>query len=371
MKIALVSPYDYVYPGGVNTHISHLAHQFQSMGHKVKVLAPCSNKKALLNSPELIPLGSPIPFPSNGSTARVTLSAWLLPEVKSILGEGSFDIIHIHEPLCPLLPWMVLHHSHSTNVATFHAYYERSISYWLWKRWPFMQIVSKLSGRIAVSKPAKDFISRYFPADYRIIPHGIDLKHFSAVPPLEEFSDGKLNSLFVGRLEKRKGVNYLLKAFKEVKKEFPQSRLIVVGPGEELRREYEQWVNKHRLKDVIFTGYVTYADLPRYYATADVFCSPATGRESFGIVLLEAMAAGKPVVCSNIKGYSSILTHEVEGLLVPPKDAKAIAQALCSLLSDPSLRQEMGLKGRRKAEEHSWELIAQRTLDYYVELLKG
>jgi len=366
MNIALVSPYDYAYPGGVNTHISNLALHLAKTGHQVKILAPCSNKKALPTAQDIIPLGKTIPYPSNGSVARLTLSWWLMPKVKSILDEEKFDILHFHEPLFPSLPWIVLPLSHSINVATFHAYYKRSMGYWFWR--PIVKrFYNRLNGKIAVSEPAKRFISRYFPGDYRVIPHGIDVEHFSAeLPPIEDFCDGKLNILFVSRLEERKGIRYLLKAFRVVKAEFPQSRLIVVGPGKGSR--YKDWVNAVKLKDVVFVGYASYDSLPRYYHTADIFCAPAVGQESFGIVLLEAMAAGKPIVASNIDGYASVLNHEVEGLLVPPKDKKALADALLSLLNDETLRQQMGSRGRRKAEAHSWESVAQRTMDYYLEL---
>ncbi len=367
MNIALVSPYDYAYPGGVNTHISNLALHLAKMGHQVKILAPCSNKKRLSNTQDLIPLGKTIPYPSNGSMARITLSWWLVPKVKSILDEERFDIIHFHEPLFPSLPWMVLPQSHSINVATFHAYYERSIGYWFWKplcKWFY----NKLDGKIAVSEPAMRFVSKYFPDDYRVIPHGVDLERFSAeIPPIEDLCDGKLNILFVSRLEERKGIGYLLKAFRMVKEEIPQSRLIVVGPGNDW--QYKDWVNAVELKDVVFVGYASYGDLPRYYRTADIFCIPAVGQESFGIVLLEAMAANKPIVASNIAGYADVVTHGVEGLLVPPKDEQALAQALLSLLNDQALRQQMGSQGRSKAELHSWESITQKTMDYYQELL--
>jgi phosphatidyl-myo-inositol alpha-mannosyltransferase len=367
MNIAQVSPYDYAYPGGVNTHISHLALHLAKMGHKVKILAPCSNEKKLPSAQDVVPLGKTIPYPSNGSVARLTLSLWLIPKVKSILDEGRFDIVHFHEPLFPSLPWMVLPQSHSINVATFHAYYKRSIGYWFWKplcRWFY----NKLDGKIAVSKAAMNFVSRYFPGDYHIIPHGVDLERFSAEPsPIDDFCDGKLNILFVGRLEERKGVRYLLKAYRRIKEEFPRSRLIIVGPGNKSR--YETWVRAIELKDVVFTGYVSPSDLPQYYRTADIFCAPATGQESFGIVLLEAMAAGKPIVASDIPGYTSVLSHGVEGLLVPPKDEGALAHALLSLLNDQDLRQQMGSQGRGEAEKHSWESIAQRTKDYYLELL--
>ena len=228
----------------------------------------------------------------------------------------------------------------------------------------------RLHGKIAVSKPAMEFACKYFPGYYNIIPNGVDVDHFSPdVSPIEEFCDGKLNILFVSRLEKRKGLNYLLEAFKQVKQEMPNSRLIIVGPGTRLRRRYEKQVKRSGLKDVVFTGLVTYEELPRYYKTADVFCAPATGRESFGLILLEAMAVGKPIVASDIEGYASVLAHNVEGLLVPPGDAEVLARALLSLLTDPALRREMGAKGRAKALEYSWERIARSVLNYYMRIL--
>jgi len=371
MKIALVSPYDYACPGGVNTHISGLACQFAKMGHQVRILAPCSNRKALTRDQDIIPVGKTIPFPSNGSIARVTLSGWLMPKVKKVLEEERFDIIHLHEPFCPMLPWIVLRLSNSINVGTFHAYYERSRGYWVGR--PFLnQFLDRLDGKIAVSEPALRCITRYFPGHYRLIPHGIDLENFAAeTSPMEQFCDGKLNILFVSRLEKRKGLGYLLQAYEQVKREYPYLRLIVVGPDGGLRRSYEKRIKERKLPDVVLAGYVSSADLPRYYHTADIFCAPAVGKESFGIILLEAMATGKPIIASNIGGYARVVTHGVEGLLVPPKDEQALAQALFRLVDDQGLRQQMGAKGRIKTEEHSWQSIAQRTLDYYTELSGG
>ncbi len=369
MKVAFVSPYDYAYPGGVNSHISNLALQMAKMGHQVKILAPCSDKKTLPTSHDVVPLGTTIPYPSNGSVARLTFSWWLMPKIKSILEKENFDIIHFHEPLFPSLPWMVLPSSRSINVATFHAYYKRSLGYWMWRpicRWFY----NKMDGKIAVSEPAKKFVSHYFPGEYRIIPHGVDVDRFSVeVSPVEEFCDGKLNILFVSRLEARKGIEYLLKAFRTVKGDVPQSRLIIVGPGD--KYQYEKWVEEEKLEDVVFAGYSSYADLPRYYRTADIFCIPAVGRESFGLVLLEAMAASKPIVASDIDGYANVITHGVDGLLVPPRDVKMLAHGLVSLLNDEALRRRMGSSGRRKVEGLRWEGIAQRTLDYYQELLEA
>jgi phosphatidylinositol alpha-mannosyltransferase len=236
---------------------------------------------------------------------------------------------------------------------------------------PFvMRWFKKLDGKIAVSEPALKFISKHFPGDYQIIPNGIDLEHFSAaVPLIERFCDGKLNILFVGRPEKRKGLRHLLGAYKEVKRELPNTRLIVVGPG--TRQEYEGLVQKAKLEDVVFIGYVSYEDLPRYYKTADIFCAPATGEESFGIVLLEAMAAATPIVASAIEGYASVMSHGGEGLLVPPQDERALATAIIRLLDDKSQRHEMGARGRLKVEEYSWPKVAQRVLNLYTSLLDG
>lgn len=369
MKIALVSPYDYAYPGGVVNHISHLHDQFIDMGHVVKIITPCSNKKVCLDSQDMIALGKPFPVPSGGSIARPSLSPVLSSPTRAILDRERFDIIHLHEPLVSALPLTILRISRSVNVGTFHACHREPRGYQLMR--PFVtKWFHRLDGKIAVSRPAMDFVSKHFPGDYTIIPNGIDVEHFSAeVSPIEMFCDGKLNILFVGRLEKRKGLRYLINAYKKVKTELPNSRLIVVGPG--ARRTYEKLVIKANLEDVVFAGYVSNEELPRYYKTADLFCAPATGEESFGIVLLEAMAAAKPIVASNIDGYASVMRHGVEGLLVPPKDEQALAHAIIGLLGDKSLRQEMGSRGRLKAEEYDWHNIAHRVVEYYSSLLDG
>lgn len=366
MKIALVSPYDYAGPGGVNNHISHLADQFVRMGHQVKVLAPCSARKAELDK-DNIAVGRVIAIPHNGSIAAITLSWWAMPRVKAILAEETFDIVHLHEPICPLLPWMVLSLSDSVNIGSFHAYYERSFWYRIGGWTIARMLVRKLHGRVAVSEAARECINRYLPNDYRLIPNGIDVERFSnSASPITEFCDGKLNILFVGRLEERKGIVYLLRAYEQVKREYPRSRLIVVGPG---GSAFKREVAKKGIKDVVFVGYVPQTDLPRYYHTADIFCAPSVGKESFGIILLEAMAAGKPIIASDITGYSQLVTAGEEALLVPPKDAGALAQALGFLLGDAALRQRMGAAGKRKVERYSWKNIAQQTMDYYLEVL--
>jgi phosphatidylinositol alpha-mannosyltransferase len=371
VKIALVSPYDFAYPGGVCIHISCLAQQFQRLGHEVKIIAPAS--KAVADIDGFIPIGRPRPIPTgSGSIARLTLSVWLSSRIKEVLEREQFDIIHLHEPLMPMLCTTVLRLSPVATVGTFHATDSRPgynlgrpFSKFFLKRW-----FRRLDGKIAVSKTARRFALGHFPGYYNIIPNGVDLEHFSPeVKPMEGFQDGKLNILFVGRLEKRKGLDYLLEAWGRVKEAVPESRLIVVGPGSRRRRKYEKMVAKHRLEDVVFIGFASYEDLPRYYQTADVFCAPATGSESFGIVLLEAMALGKPIVASDIEGYAGVVSDGVDGMLVPPRDSQGLAQALVTLLNNESLRRKMGAKGRAKALDYGWESIAGRILDYYKRVL--
>jgi phosphatidylinositol alpha-mannosyltransferase len=368
VKLALVCPYDYAYPGGVAIHVANLYQQFKDVGHDVRIIAPYSGPSWSIGSKDIIPIGKPVPIPSGGSIARVTISPVLASPVRAILDRERFDIIHIHEPLCSTLTLTMLNLSKAINVGTFHACHHKPRGYQIIS--PFMMgLFKKLHGKIAVSKPAMEFVGRYFPGEYEIIPNGIDVARFSTPsPPIEGISDGKLNILFVGRPEKRKGLRYLLSAYKKVKKELPQSRLVVVGPGTE---RYESEARKLALEDAIFTGYVDNEKLPAYYQSADIFCSPATGGESFGIILLEAMAASKPIVASAINGYASVMSDGVQGILVPPKEKDALADALIRLLSDHDLRREMGNKGRQKAEECDWPNVAGRVNQHYTKLIES
>jgi phosphatidylinositol alpha-mannosyltransferase len=371
MKIALVSPYDFAHPGGVPSHISSLEHYLTEMGHEVKVIAPASKAVDTFGD-RFIRIGKPRPVPSSGSIIRIPISLHLAPTIKEVLAREKFDVIHLHEPFMPMLCSAVLRFSNTVTVGTFHAAdgrpgynWGRPISTWMIRR-----RLPKLRGKIVVSKPALKYHSKYIPGPFEIIPNGVDTEHFSPeVTPIEKFCDGKQNILFLGRLEHRKGLKYLLRAYQQVKKEIPNSRLLVVGPGTRLRKGYERWVKQNGIQDVVFVGYVSEEDKPRYFKTADVFCSPATGRESQGIVLLEAMALAKPVVASNIPGYASVVTQGEEGLLVPPKNSGELARALISLLKDGKLRQQMGAKGRLTVQEYSWGRVAQKVFDYYTRVL--
>ncbi|HCP23559.1 MAG TPA: hypothetical protein DIT90_05460 [Dehalococcoidia bacterium] len=370
MKIGMVSPYDFTWPGGVTAHVAQLARELGRSGHEVQVLAPHSPSRECQDSDLLVPLGRSVPLPSGGSIARVSLSWWLYPKIRALLKKEKFDIIHLHEPMAPILPLCVLEFSDTVNVGTFHASYARQHLYRMSspiiKRWQ-----QRLHGNIAVSPAAQRYVNNTFPGDYEIIPNGIDYDHFSAnVRPFPKYQDGKLNILFVGRLEKRKGLRYLLEAYGRLKWEMPDIRLIVVGPGNPDRESYRV-ISSQNLQDVEFVGRASYEYLPRYYASADIFCSPATGAESFGIVLLEAMAAGKPVVASDIEGYRGIITHGEQGLLFPKKDSGALADTLRVLARDPELRQKLGGQGNRSAEDFRWEVVAGRVENYYETCLQA
>ena len=367
MKIALVSPYDFSHPGGVGRHITALFNNFTSMGHEVKVIAPAS-KEVNDFGERFIRIGRPFPIPASDSVIRVPLSLHLAPTIKKTLETEKFDVVHLHEPFMPMLCSATLRFSDTVNVGTFHAAqgkpgynWGKPISTWMLSR-----RAHKLHGHIAVSKPAMDYASRFVPGDYEIIPNGVDLNHFKPdVPLIEEFCDGKLNIVFMGRLEFRKGINYLLKAFLEIKNQMPNTRLIICGPGTRLRERYEKWAKDVRLPDVVFTGMVHYNGQPSYYRTADIFCAPATSRESFGLILLEAMATGRPIVATNIEGFASVVTDGEEGLLVPPMNSHALSDALLTLLNDKEKRLCMGQKGIITASKYDWKDVSKRVLEYY------
>ena len=367
MKIALVTPYEYPFPGGVTEHVSHLDRCFREWGHDVRIIAPCAETEEDLTDNLIRMSGSIISVPFSGSVSRVSFSPRIYWPVKRLLRQEQFDVIHLHEPLMPALPLIVLRHSQSVNVGTFHAYREEH---------PGLQIASrllrrfmrKLDAKICVSEAAKEMVSRYFPDEYVVIPNGIDLQHFSGadIRPVDRYDDDRANILFVGRLEKRKGFRYLMRAYARVVAAIPHARLIVVGAyTKEDKAPFLQYARTHHLSGIHFVGRVSSADLARYYRTCDVFCAPSIGFESFGIVLLEAMAAGKPIVASDIAGYRTVLEDGQEGLLVEPKDESALAEAVVQLLRDPGLRRQMGERGRLKAARYDWNIIARQVFDLY------
>ena len=374
IKIALVSAFDYAFPGGINDHIRNLAIQFNEWGHSVYILAPCSTQDNI-HEPNFIPMGKPVPIPGSGSIARVSLSVLLRPRIKKLLEEKKFDIIHVHNPFAGFLTANVLSLSGAVNIATFHGFGSPGLGYQIIYKLGASKIAKKyfkkLDGLIAVSEPAREFISNYFPGDYKVIPNGIRLESYTDnVKPFAHLKDGMINLLFVGRLEKRKGLKYLLAAYRRIKWDFPNIRLIIVGPGKP-DQDSQRIINEGNLKDVIFVGPVSDEDKIRYYKTADIFCSPATGQESFGIVLLEAMAARKPIIATSIEGYSSVITNGIDGILVPPKNDYALADAIKSLLNTPKLLDTISNNGHKKVEQFQWNKIAKSIMDMYISCLNS
>ena len=372
MKVALVSPYDWAVPGGVNSHVATLACELRDLGHDVRIIAPSSQP---VPDPRVTVIGWPIPVAASGSVVRIPVDPRMGRQVRDVLALGQFDVVHVHEPLMPLLPLEVLRLSRSVNpdvvnVGTFHARKDGGNRLYSYSRWLLKRRFRELHGKIAVSPPAAQYVAQYFPGYYNIIPNGIDVPHWDNpdLEPVSGFED-TTNILYVGRAEKRKGLAVLLRAFGIVNARVPQSRLVTVGPDSPARRRYEASTQRAGRRGVCFIPEQPYEELPRFHRSAHIFCSPALGNESQGYVLLEAMAAGLPVIASNIDGYASVITQGVDGLLVPPNDSMALADALTQLIREPALRAELAAAGRQRVEEYSWPRVARQLVSYYERLL--
>ena len=362
MKIGLVTPYVYPLPGGVTQHVRYLYENLRHRGHDVRIISS-SHGLQRASEGDIIRIGKGFSMPVNGSVGTITLSPRFVSQVRAMLEREQFDLLHFHEPFVPFLSTIVLRLSTSVNIATFHAYGGFSPSYEFGSK-VMKGEAARLHGRIAVSGAAKHFIDRYFPGEYKVIPNGVDVERFRRAVPLARWQDGTRNILFVGRFEPRKGLLELLKAYRILRKTGCDCRLLVVGSGP-LAREARRYIAVRRLKGVEFLGRVSDEEKAQLYRTADVYVSPATGGESFGIVLLEAMAAGTAIVASDIHGYKGVVRRDREGLLVPPREPKEIAGAVARLLRDDELREAMGAAGRQRAQEFSWERVTAKVDDYY------
>jgi phosphatidylinositol alpha-mannosyltransferase len=367
VKIGLVSPYVYPLPGGVTQHVRYLYENLRLRGHDVRILTS-SHGLQRASEGDVIRIGKGFSVPANGSVGTLTVSFRYVAQVQDVLERERFDLLHFHEPLVPFLSPIVLRESRSVNVATFHAFAGFSPAYELGSRL-LAPSVGRLHGRIAVSAAARHFIDRYFPGDYKVIPNGVDIERFARAVPIARWQDGTPNLLFVGRHEPRKGLLDLLKAFRILRRSGYACRLLVVGSGPQ-EREARRYVATRRLGGVEFLGRVSDDEKAQLYRTADVYVSPATGGESFGIVLLEAMSAGTAIVCSDIHGYKGVVRRDEQALLVPPRDPAALASAIARLLADPTLRAEMSERGRLRAMEFSWERVTAKVDDYYAFVIR-
>jgi phosphatidyl-myo-inositol alpha-mannosyltransferase len=367
MKIGLVTPYIYPLPGGVNEHVRYLYENLIARGHDVRIISSIHGGQRESEG-DIIRVGYGFSVPANGSVGIITLSPRYTRLVRQMLERERFDVLHFHEPFVPFLSLVLLRESQSINVGTFHAFAGWSPAYEFWRR-VLARFARRLHGRIAVSVAARHFIGRYFPGDYKVIPNGVDRRRFTDVPPIARYRDGTLNIFFVGRFEPRKGLMYLLKAYRALRKRGYNCRLLVAGSGPQ-EREARRYIATRRLQGVELLGRISDEDKARYFATADVYVSPATGQESFGIVLLEAMAAGAPIVCSDIHGYKGVVRRGEQALLVPPRDVSALVEAIARLLDDAELRARMSVAGRRRAVQFGWENITAKVEDYYQLVLR-
>jgi phosphatidylinositol alpha-mannosyltransferase len=308
----------------------------------------------------VIRVGRNILVPINGAWVNMTVGARLRQQLHTIFTRLKPDIIHTHCPLAPTLPLIALKAAppRTRIVGTFHAAAANSTGYRVFHR-ALTPYWKRIDVRVAVSTAALDLAQSYFPGDYVIVPNGVDTRRFSPhIAPLERFRDGAFNVLFVGRLDKRKGLKYLFKAVASASHKVEgRLRIIVVG-DDGLRRHTLPRVPDN--VEVVFAGVVANHELPRYFASGDVFCSPATGQESFGIVLLEAMASGVPVIGTAIPGYLTVLQDEWNSLVVPPRDENALSDAIIRLMCDESLGWRLRSNGLSFSRQCRWSHVVDR-----------
>lgn len=381
MRIALVCPYSFTYPGGVQQHVLALYQEFKKQKLYVKILTPRAKKAP--NLADMIFLGRSVRLPTNVTSFQASLNVPKVSElIKEILAKERFDIIHFHEPLNPFLSWQLLRASgrqtplKTVNIGTFHSAWQGGFSLNVYRASirPFEDFfLRRLDGAIAVSPAAWDSWKGFLEKkDGVIIPNGIDLTRFKPKKKrAKKYQGKKIKILFVGRLEPRKGIMDLLRAFKILVEKNLQVYLTVVGWGPSGYRA-ELFVRHHNLGDrANFAHRVSDERLPSYYAAADICCFPAVGGESFGIVLLEAMAMGKPLVVYANAGYKTVLKdYPWKEALVPVKEVEKLAASLEVLADDEKLRRTLGKWGLAEVKKYRWEKVAREVLAYYRKILK-
>jgi phosphatidyl-myo-inositol alpha-mannosyltransferase len=371
LRIALVSPYDLTVPGGVQSHVEHLAAALRAQGDEVVLVGPGAADGAAdgdEGGPRDVRIGGSMRIPFNGSVAPVALGPWTARRTVTALRELAPDVVHVHEPLVPWTGVASLAARVAPVVGTFHAWSDHDRAYRA-VRPVGRAVLDRLALAVAVSEAAAGYHAGALgvpPSRFTVIPNGVEVARFADAAPFDDLrADGRPLLLFVGRLEKRKGLEPLIRAFTLLKADRPEVRLLVVGDGAERDRCAELLPAGLRA-DVTFLGRVDQADLPRYYATCDLYVSPALGGESFGIVLLEAMAAGVPIVASDLPGYRSVARDGVQGRLVPPGDPRALADAIRLLLDNPSLRAAMAGEGQRTVARYDWSVVAAELRERYA-----
>jgi phosphatidylinositol alpha-mannosyltransferase len=356
LNIGLFAPYDLARAGGVASHIRAQARALRSLGHRVQVYGPAS---APLPDGE-VALGGSMALTVGGTTSGVAFDPRIALRLARVTANERFDVVHVHEPLMPLLSWCAVWFANAPVVATFHVHREGGHPFYPVAKPLLAPIARRIAARIAVSDAARRTAARYFPGEYEIIPNGIELRRFQTPRPRPARVDAPA-VVCVGRLEPRKGAATLIRAMAEVRRQVPGATLVMVGDGPEagtLER-----LARDTAARVTFVGKVPDDELPAYYQSANVVCAPALGGESFGIVLLEALAAGKQVVASRIEGYVSAVGQNRSVTFVAPGDVTSLARALVACLARPD--EAPPDDGVRLAAEHDWARIAERLLAVY------
>ncbi|MFH0853466.1 MAG: glycosyltransferase family 4 protein [bacterium] len=371
MRIGIVTQSYFPIRGGVAEHVYHTAVELENRGHQVTIITANFSRFDEDRGREVVRIGHDLTIPMNGAFVNVTLSLRFAHQIKTIEQQKKFDIVHIHGPVEPILPLYAVRFFQCPKVGTFHAFSARPMLSYLAFHNQLQFYFDNLDSRIAVSEAARSFISQHFPGEYIIIPNGVDVNRFN--PGVQPFSwyhpDKEFTILFVGRMDPRKGLKYLLRAFSLIVREVSNAKLIVIGNGL-LRQWYERYVEPELRSQVQFLGFVSADELPRYYASCDVYCSPAVGNESFGIVLLEALATGKPVVASDIAGYRGVIRNNQDGLLVERANPLAIAEAIIALAKDKQKRQKFGQVGRERAVAFSWKTVTGQIEKIYHKVIE-
>ena len=367
MKVLLACPYAWDAPGGVQVHVRQLAAHLRRRGHDTLVVAPGWER----GGDGVSVIGRPVRLRFNGSVAPIAPDVRAVGRIRRELEAFRPEVVHVHEPFAPstsMFTTLAVRRApvRPAVVATFHAYAERSVAVAAFS--PLLRLVwQRLDVRLAVSGAAASFAGRHFGDGFRIVPNGVDVERFAAAEPARGLPGGR-KLLFVGRLEPRKGFRYAVRAFAVLGPEFPDLTLLVAGEGEE--RSAVDELDPGLRERVRLLGIPSHEELPRLHAASDVFVAPNTGGESFGVVLAEALAAGLPVVASDIPGYREVVREGIDGLLVPPKDPPAFARAVTRVLLQPDLAERLRTAGRERARRFAWESVVPQIERAYHDALE-
>src|SRR5215468_3199068 len=361
LRVGLVCPYSWDVPGGVQEHIRDLAEALIGLGHQVSVISPADEDAALPGY--VVPVGRAIAVPYNGSVARLSFGPLSANRVRKWLRDGNFDVVHVHEPYAPSLSLIACWVFDGPIVATVHGATIRSRA--LHAAEPVLRsALEKISGRIAVSEAARTTLVRHLGGDAVLIPNGVTVSRFEKAEPLPGWPGQGGAIGFLGRMdEPRKGLALLLRAFEQIGEERPGLRLLVAGPGD--ADEITARIPGPVRDRVVLLGQVSDAVKVQVYHSVDVFCAPNTGGESFGIVLAEAMAAGAPIVASDLDAFRRVLRGGRAGELFTTADPAALAAAAGRLLDDPPLRARLSAAAREAVRAYDWPVVARDVVKVY------